>query len=68
MQGVGGESNGSGFGKRGNDEVRKCWWGYVEANEGGGEECEGRGRGDEEYKEGGEEECEEECGGRGLDG
>ena len=48
MQGVGGESNGSGFGKRGNDEVRKCWWGYVEANEGGGEECEGRGRGDEE--------------------
>ena len=53
-------------------EVRKCWWGYVEANEGGGEECEGRGRGDEEYKEeykeGGEEECEEECEGGGLDG
>lgn len=53
-------------------EVRKCWWGYVEANEGGGEECEGRGRGDEEYKEeykgGCGERGEEECEGGGLDG
>ena len=36
MQGVGGESDGSGYGKWANVEVRKCWWGYVEANEGGG--------------------------------
>lgn len=61
-------------------EVRKCWWGYVEANEGGGEECEGRGRGDEEAmkstrkstreeaRKSAGKSVREECEGRGLDG
>ena len=30
--------DGSGFGKRGNDEARECWWGYVGVVEGSRED------------------------------